>query len=68
MQLKQLARVVVRFNPWQANGRSAREFLSRCQSPAATASNPDCKVRHLSKAQSYAAVRHGQQLVLMVLI
>ena len=44
MQLKQLARVVVRYNPWQANGRSAREFLSRCQSPTAIASNPDCKV------------------------
>ena len=44
MQLKQLSRVIVRFNPWQQNGKSAREFLSRCQSPSAAASNPDCKV------------------------
>lgn len=63
MQLKQLARVVVRFNPWQANGRSAREFLSRCQSPAATASNPDCKVECLVRLQGdpYVIVEYTNQ-------
>lgn len=45
MQLKQLSKVVVRFSPWQENARSAREFLSRCLSPSASKSNPDCKVQ-----------------------
>lgn len=51
MQLKQLSRVIVRFNPWQQNGKSAREFLSRCQSPSAAASNPDCKIETLVRTQ-----------------
>ena len=42
--LKQLQRVLVQFSPWSGEGRSAREFLSRLQSPKAQASNPDCKI------------------------
>lgn len=63
MQLKQLARVVVRFSPWQENGRSAREFLSRCQSPAAIASNPDCKVEVVVRVEGdpYVIVQYTNQ-------
>jgi large subunit ribosomal protein L53 len=46
MQLKQIARIVVRFSPWEGDARSAREFLARITSASARASNPECKVEH----------------------
>ena len=42
MKLKQLQKVIVEFSPLSGKSRSAREFVSRLQSPKAQASNPEC--------------------------
>lgn len=44
MNLKNLARLNFRFAPLEGNCKSIREFLSRCTTAKATASNTECQV------------------------
>lgn len=46
MPLRQLARVRIQFNPFDPRSTAVREFLARCSSARARASNPDCVVEY----------------------
>jgi|UniRef100_A0A7S1TAA0 large subunit ribosomal protein L53 len=45
MSLKQLNRVLIRFNPAQPGSKSIKEFVARCGAKKAKTSNPECVVK-----------------------
>lgn len=45
MSLKQVSKIFIRFNPMMKGTSSVKEFVSRCTSPKALASNPDCVIK-----------------------